>query len=369
MSADENVDYSKDYAPQQELPPDLKVIRVHHRQPSRIWHFLKRRVRVYADFPDYYKSWYRPALAAARKTLRECKVDLIYSASPTFTTALVAMQLKKESNIPWVADFLDGWAVNDFTKMEWKETLRQPLRWFHSRRVEKGERKILQIADKTVVISWHVKQRLCELHRTKEDRIVVIPDGFDESVFGNLSSLDLYGTRLTITFLGNYYRYFSDPIKTFLTVVSDLEPDAEIVVIGRAANSVHEMYGDNTTCILNMPRSRALSFGLGSDFLLVVMPSFAKWIPSKIYDYLRLGKPILGLVPNDGDAANLIRNGKAGYILSYEPTKMMQELKIIFEDWKRGTLRSFSPDIEYVKQFQREKLTQDIAKVFDQTIS
>jgi len=365
ISADESVSYWKDYSLLKEVPENLEIIRVPHREPSKSWRALKRKLKMNADFPDYYKDWYHPAYSEARTILLRQKIDLIYSASPTFTTAFVAMQLKKEFNIPWVADFLDGWAVNDFFSKECDETLAQPLRWFHKLRVQRAERRILQSADRTVVISWHVKQRLCELHGVDEDRINVVTDGYDETAFSQLTSVDMFGDRLTIVFLGSFYRHFSEPIRTFLNVVKELDGNAEIVFVGRAAIPVHTLHAGNVTCILNVPRSKALSFGLGSDFLLVVMPGFAKWIPTKIYDYLRLGKPILALVPEDGDAAKIVREAKAGYVLSYDAGEMIQQLKAILEQWKRGDLKHFHPDVDYVKQFERRKLTQTIVDVFN----
>ena len=120
------------------------------------------------------------------------------------------------------------------------------------------------------------------------------------------------------------------------------------------------------TYILNLPREKALAFALGSDFLFVVMPPYAKWIPTKIYDYLRLARPILALVPGDGDTARIIREAKAGYVLSHEPEQMKEQLRDIFEQWRQGRFKNFHPDWEYVAQFERRKLVQKIAAIFDE---
>jgi glycosyltransferase involved in cell wall biosynthesis len=151
-----------------------------------------------------------------------------------------------------------------------------------------------------------------------------------------------------------------------LDVVSQIDTHAQVLFIGRAAVPVHNMHMHNATCILHLPRAEALSFALGSDFLLVVMPSFAKWIPAKMYDYLRIGKPILALVPEDGDAARIVKEAKAGFILSYDSRMMKLQLEKIFEQSKRGDFKDVHPDWEYVKQFEWRKRTERIAKVFDE---
>ena len=64
---------------------------------------------------------------------------------------------------------------------------------------------------------------------------------------------------------------------------------------------------------------------------------------AECHDYLRLGKPILALVPEDGDMARIIREARAGFILSYEPEEMKEQLKVIFEKWRRGEFEGFHP--------------------------
>ena len=367
ISADESVRYGKDYTLLNELPQSLRVFRLGHREPSRIARTLRRRLRMKSDFPDEYKGWYGPAHSVAREILQREKFDLIYSASPTFTTALVAMQLKREFKIPWIADFLDGWAVNEFFKLECEKTIIQPLRWFYETRVRRAERSILSSADRTVVISWDVKRKLVDLHEGLDDRVEVITDGYDEHTFRGVTESHLFPGRLCIVFLGSYYTPFREPIIRFLDVVNELQPGAEVVFVGRAAVPVHvlNVRTRNATCIMHVPRMKALSFGAGSDFLFVVMPRFAKWIPTKIYDYLRLGKPVLALVPEDGDAARIIRESNAGFVLSYDVGKMRQQLGSIFERWKQGDFENFKPDQAYVKQFERRRLTERMARVFD----
>lgn len=365
MSAHESVSYGKDYDLLKEIPEDLEVHRVRHREPSLLWQSVRQRLRISADFPDYYRTWYSPACREARKILREERIHLIYSASPTFTTAFVALTLKKEFKIPWVADFLDGWAVNDFLNLHYDQTLAKPLRWFQRMRVKRAERSILEWADKTVVISWHVKQRLCAIHRIEESKIEVVSDGYDESVFQGLASHVLYPDRLTITFLGSYYPPFREPIMKFLRVINQIEKNAEVFFIGRSAVPVHGMNMPNVTCILHLPRPKSLAFGLGSDFLFVVMPQFAKWIPTKIYDYIRLGRPILALVPEDGDAAKIVREARAGFILSHDQERMKRQLIEVFDKWRQGGLKDFHPDWTYVNRFERRRITERIAQLFD----
>ncbi|HXZ95170.1 MAG TPA: glycosyltransferase, partial [Dehalococcoidia bacterium] len=372
ISAAESVSYDKDYNLLNEIPKETEVYRVGHKEPlgklSKGWQILLSNLRVSYNFPDYYRSWRSPALREAKRVLNMEKVDLIYSASPPFTTAFVAMKLKRELGIPWVADFLDGWAVNDFLRVYYDEALVKPLRDLQKYRVKRGENSIIVTADKTVVISWHVKQRLCELHKVEGRTIDVVNDGYEESVFEKLIARPLYPDSLTIVFLGSFYAPFKEPVIRFVKIVNEISKEAEVVFIGRGAAAMQAVTKVEATYILNLPRKKALAFALGSDFLFVVMPPYAKWIPTKIYDYLRLGKPILALVPADGDAAKIIQEARGGFVLSYEPEDMKRQLKSIFEEWRQGKFKDFHPDWEYVAQFERRKLVQKIAAIFDEVV-
>ncbi|MFC1937652.1 hypothetical protein ACFLWY_03745 [Chloroflexota bacterium] len=122
----------------------------------------------------------------------------------------------------------------------------------------------------------------------------------------------------------------------------------------------------NVTRILHLPKRRALAFASGSDFLFVVMPPYAKWIPGKLFEYLRMGKPILALVPEDGDAAKIVKEAGAGFVISHEPGKMREQLRDIFNQWKNGKFKEFHPDWEYEAQFERRNLSRKLAAIFDE---
>jgi hypothetical protein len=371
VSASERVTYDKDYDLLKQVPVETQIHRLWHKELlSKEWRYLLDRLKVHAEFPDSFRSWYTPALIKAREIMRKDKVELIHSASPPFTTALVAMKLKRDSGIPWVADFQDGWAVNDFLDVYYREALLKPLYQLQKFRIMKGEGDILRSADTVLTASWHVAERLAELHgtgtrRVNISKIEVVNLGYDEYVFEGLVARPLYPGRLTIVFLGSFYSPFKEPVIEFVNAVREIE-EAEVVFIGRGAAAMQAVTKAEATYILNLPRKKALAFALGSDFLFVVMPPYAKWIPAKIYDYLRLGKPILALVPEDGDTARIVKEAKGGFVLSYEMEEMKRQLKSIFEKWRQGKFKDFHPDWEYVAQFERRKLVQKMAAIFDE---
>lgn len=370
ISAAESVSYGKDYGVLQEVPDNIEVHRVGHQEQSQEWTYLRRKLRMNYVFPDEYRSWYSPALREARRILRKEKVDLIFSSCPPYTAFFVAMKLKREFHIPWVAEWRDPWSGSYFFNRYYDETLIKPLRNLQKFRVRRAERDILKAADRTIALGWQFRQQFCETHGIKEGEIAIITNGYDEADYNNLRPRPLYPDRLTIVFLGSFYPEYREIILRFLRVVDEIDRNAEVVFIGRGAAEIEGANTGNFTRILHLARQKALAFSLGSDFLLLVLPPAAKLVHTvKLFEYLRLGKPILAFVPEDGEAAKIIREAKAGFILSHEPGEMREQLKAIFDEWTKGKFKDFHPDREYIAQFERRKLTQKLAELFDEVIT
>ena len=63
--------------------------------------------------PDARCWWVRPSVRYLKEYLREHPVDAIISTGPPHSMHLIAMKLKKELGIPWIADFRDPWTEID----------------------------------------------------------------------------------------------------------------------------------------------------------------------------------------------------------------------------------------------------------------
>lgn len=365
VSAAETVSYEKDHSLLGDIPPGTVVHRIGHPEPRGIRRHIRDRLKIAADFPDSYKSWIRPAILECEKILRENRIDVIYSASPAYSCAYVAMNLKRQFDIPWVADFLDGWADNDFLMKSYEKTLVRPLRSLQIRRIQHGESRILGAADRITVIHPCVKEQWIRRHNLSGDKISVVTDGYDERTFVGLRPNVVHHGKPTVAFLGSYYSAFEDDIKRFTRVLARFDERVHFLIIGRAAAWVREMNLPNTTVVEHLPRKDALAIALGCDFLFVTMPEYALWTPTKTYDYLRLGKPILGLLPQHGDAARILRDSHSGFVLSYDELRMQKELAEILAQWRNGNLQGFSPDRTFIEQFDRQRLTKKMAEIFN----
>lgn len=367
ISASENVQYTKDYSLLKEVSKELDVHRIGHKKlPSSEIQYLRNKLKIAYDFPDIFKNWYLPAYQEARKILNKEKIDLIFSSSAPFTSHFIAMKLHDEFNIPWVADFRDPWSGNDILNSHYEKMLVKPLRYRIKSKIKYEERRIIENADRTIVTSWYHQQQLRELHHVSSDKLEVITNGYDELDFNDLKYRNkLYPEKITITFIGSFYTGFKELALDFLRTLYEIDHNIEMIYIGKSASEMSNISMENLTCINNIPRQKMLTLSSGSDFLFIVMPSSAKWIPGKLFEYLRLGKPIIALTPEDGDAAKIIRNANAGFILSFDKLQMKWQLKTILENYKNGIIDTFMPNNEYISQYERGVLARKLADIFN----
>ena len=90
-------------------------------------------------------------------------------------------------------------------------------------------------------------------------------------------------------------------------------------------------------------------------------------LTGKLFDYLAVGKPILGIGPIDGDAARILQE-TGHHMVEYEDVQGCQKvLRELYEDWREGIERPpFRIDRGPLWMYTRRYLTQRLAGVLDQ---
>jgi glycosyltransferase involved in cell wall biosynthesis len=255
----------------------------------------------------------------------------------------------------------------DYLKLIYDKTVVKPLRKLQAFRINRGERDIVTLADKTIVVSWRLREQLCDVRGVTADKIQVITNGYDESDFDELTPRALFPDKLSVVYLGSFYTGYKEILMTFLQAVNEIDKDAEVVLIGGATEEMLRVHMENLTCINYLTKPKALALSSGCEFLLLITLPSAEWaVTGKIFDYLRIGKPILAITAEHGDAAKIVTEAKAGFVLSYEQNKMQEQLKMIFEKWRKGEFKDFHREWEYVAQFERRNLTKGLADVFNE---
>lgn len=98
-------------------------------------------------------------------------------------------------------------------------------------------------------------------------------------------------------------------------------------------------------------------FLYSSSAVVVTQPrAYGLQVPGKIFESLILGKPIVGLMPLEIEAANIIRKSGLGFI--HEPEDhygTASTLKFLWDSWLDGTV-PVRPNWEYISEFSVEHM-------------
>src|SRR6187200_1998472 len=115
-----------------EIPPQVRVHRARYvgprgRLPGEELHGLSgadRSLRQAALFsrrlliPDAFVSWGLTAIPAARRIIREERIDVVVTTSPPPSVNLIGAAVKQATGVPWVADLRDSVAANPDRRVE-----------------------------------------------------------------------------------------------------------------------------------------------------------------------------------------------------------------------------------------------------------
>jgi len=332
-----------------DIPPQARVHRARYlgprgRLPAEELHGLSgadRALRQAALFsrrlllPDEFVSWALTAIPAARRIVRDDKIDVLVTTSPPASVNLIGAAVRQATGVPWVADLRDSIAANPDRRVE-----RLAVRV-----KERGQalvaRLVARRADAVVAVSDAIAGEMRELGA---ERVEMIPNGCDFEDFEGLEYRR--GERFRITHTGSFFGH-RDP-KPFLSALAEVEGDVVARFVGglRAADREWAMelgLGDRLEVLPHVPRRSALELQRDSEALLLLLPDAGgrgRGVPSgKIFEYLAAERPILAAVPPDGVAAELVRRADAGVVVPPDDVAALRAaISGLRARWQAGAL-------------------------------
>lgn len=277
-------------------------------------------------YPDDKAGWARTAWREARRLLRQeahrgVPFDLVFTTSPPASAHAIGERLSREFGLPWVADFRDLWTENPaYLVSRWRHVLDRRLeqRWLN---------RATGIV--TVTESW---RGLLTARRPQGASSAFIPNGYDEDDFAGLEHSSASPGVFTLVHTGTFYgprdpSTFLEGVSLYLQGRREGHDALRVRLVGNMGDRFRaqlEVFSDRhpnvIECIEYLPHRQAIAELMAADALLLIVgggrgAGVSGWLPGKIFEYLRVRKPILLLGDIDGDAAQLLRRHGHGWLV------------------------------------------------------
>jgi glycosyltransferase involved in cell wall biosynthesis len=314
--------------------------------------------------PDARKFWVKPSVSYLSKWLRENPVDMIISSGPPHSMHLIAMQLKKHMNIPWIADFRDPW-----TKIDFYNELH--LSWLANRKHHRLEKEVTITADCVVTVGNQMRE---EFEALGAKKAVVITNGFDtsDSITGEVQA----DKKFTIAHFGTVNKARNPEllwqvIAQLVNENASFANDLELKFVGRLDQSASESVQTHKlekylTRIDFMPHKEVIQMQRQSQVLLLLINqthNAGGILTGKFFEYLAAARPVLAIGPTEGDVADILRGSNAGTIVDFADAAGLK--KTILDYYSKFCLHQLNVSPEGINRYSRYELTRKLAETMN----
>ena len=331
------------------------------------------RKQIFRDiFPiDSKIGWIPFAVREGIKICTTHTIDAIYCSVGPFSSTEVGYQLSKKFNIPLIVDYRD--------LFRGKPDASYFSSW-HERYAYKWEKKVLDRAHAVIINTHRAKKRIQNLFPCIEkQKFSVICNGYDKEDFDHIYKP--HSAKIVFTYTGGFYgertpQYFLQALAE-LKDLHQLPGNVKFQFVGNLSESIRKSFyhsGVMKHIILTSQVSHRESVRclLQSNFLLLFIARRDSKIviPAKLFEYLAARKPILAMVPKNGDAAHIIKEFSAGLICEPDDVQKIKENILEMIKYKQlGIINEIFPirNNNY-SAYDRRNLTKKLVDVLNQLV-
>ena len=344
-----------------------------HRAPVRS--LLRGAVRIleaWCYHADAAMCWIRPAVKATLKLCKQERPSVIWATAGPVASLVVAARASRRTGVPYVLDFRDAWTItfNEFEarRPAWARLLDRR----RMRRLLEGARSVVFLYD--TMAECYRKTYPGALDPSK---IHIIPNGYEGEID---KSAPPKTDKCTLLYMGTLssYRYDSllkalvqlkrcDPARAQLlrlTFVREaMEPPLSRVIVTLGLEDIVEI-------IPSVPHAEAVEKQRQAHALLLLgrppsMKGYELFAGAKLFGYLKSGRPIIGVLPNDETRKILHRVGVTTIADAGSPSEIVCVLYRLVETWLQGRLNSLLPDRSKCEGYSAERQTEALIRALE----
>ena len=341
------------------------------------YHFLTRAGHAMRKtcFPDlanqpdmYWLLWGHGVLRKIDDILENYNFDFIHSVSCPTAAHLVAMEIKKRTGLPWIAQFHDPWIGNPSRKFKTE---------FFRKRFEQMEYEIAKNADyiihtnSVILDTW--KKRYGSL---VEGKIISLPLSFNTINLPKQIEKDIK-RKIVLSHIGEIY--YSRTLKDLVDAIYEIEQEDntipqkfQIQLIGRIKESeinyIHSRHLENMFDFVGvLPPDKLNEYYRNADAYLALdmQTPNSPCYPSKLMMYYYFRKPILGITTQGSIMEKDL--DKSGHHCFYYGD--VNNIKSYLLNLLEGKSNIYNFNKDYWKRFTVESAIEDYRKIVQKVLN
>ncbi len=379
LTTDEDTFSHKDESLVKKIPKNLHIIKTSANEPFHLYrkfigkkdsspllaseamsttntslrHKLALWIRLNLFIPDARVGWYFSAVPAGKKFLRSHTMDAIVTIGPPHSAHLIGWKLSKKFNIPHVPILIDPWVDIVYYHNLHRSKFSSSIDIFFERKVLQNAKHVIFVTN-TTLSDYHKKYSFLQ------EKSSVLYWGYNEEYFSDrfpTKSLenDDNSKEKIILHAGNMYDY-QNPIALWKCVKNEIANGKKLRLrflgtLSPAVKKSLEEFSLLPFCdfIGFLPYENIVEELYKADYLLVCAAE-KRHLPGKLFEYLRVGKPIIAFGDDNVEVAEMLQLSNSGILFSHNFTGN------IFD-----AIKNVQPNIEFAKQFSREKIAEGLS--------
>jgi len=257
-------------------------------------------------WPDWAFLSYYPTLKLARKIIEREEIINMISVSWPFTDHLIGYKLKKEYNLFWLAEIIDPFSFNDAINNQ----------RIYSKLNFSVEKKVLGKADLVTVMTNNIRAKYVSQFPELSSKISVIHNLYVPEIQRDTLNVKCKTKTTKFVFVGTLSLEVRSPrelLKIFKMLLDKkMYDNIELHFYGKINSNIQlfSSYSEliNSSIFIHGPvsKDKVTDILLDADILVNIGNSNPYQEPSKIIEYIYLGKPILNVCSLVNDSSREI---------------------------------------------------------------
>lgn len=317
-------------------------------------------IRGNVFIPDARIFWVKPSVKYLKKYIQENHIETIITTGPPHSLHLIGLDLKKQLNINWIADFRDPWTTIGYHKelklSKWASAKHKAL-----------EKEVMTTCDTILVTSPTTKS---EFESITKQPIEVITNGYDMEKIVR-QPLD---STFTLAHIGSFLSERNPQIlwESLSELIQENETFAthfKLKLIGAVSKevlqSISDFKLDNFVVNLGYVSHQAALVQQKSSQVLLLIEIDSEdtkcIIPGKLFEYMVSERPILAIGPKNSDFENIIKQTNTGVFYQYnEKKELKNQISTYFNQYLDKNLKVNAVGLQ---QYSRKSLTEQLASI------